>query len=1132
MDSKLDFIMKQFLLIFLFSFSVSLFAQGEANVWYFGNNAGLDFGTGAPVAVNNGQLNTTEGCSSIADTSGNLLFYTDGITVYNKNHQVMQNGNNLGGNPSSSQSGLIVPSPNSPNIYFLFTVGTNAVGSGGLPQNAGFKYYTIDMTANASLGTVLSSFVNLSGALSNQWSEKVTAVDADNCDSIWVISLVNNTFYSFLIDASGVSTTPVISTVPNNSSDVRGYLKVSPNGTKLVAANMTNGTFLYDFDTNTGMVSNENRLNLNFANGYGVEFSLDSKKLYVATGNFTSGSTENLYQFNLDLANFNLIDNSRYLVKTYANSRGALQLAPNGKIYWASHQNTFISVINNPENLGIAVNYEHLTVSLGGQRSTQGLPPFIQSLFLPNINIVDGNTTTVTTQLDLCDGDNYTLEPYDISAYPATTTYNWLLNDLPLSPAVTTSFLDIIGTASGTNNYTLEIDFNDGTSCPFIGKAEVNNHANPNLTPITIRQCDDDNTDGYTAIDLTLANTSILTTPIVDEVFTYFETQAFAQNGSIANAITNPTNYNTNTKSIWVRVETPFCFSVIQVDLIVSVANATFTENLYKCDDFINGTSTDVDGITAFDLSQIEINPLLINQFAIAVQPNLNFSYYTSIADAQLQTNAILNPNSYRNTTTNTTITPERIYIRINNNTNLDCAGLGSDTNLFIDLVVETLPIANSINNLQELRGCDDDHDSFYLFDTSNLENTILSGQSNVTLTYYYLDTTTNTQVQIPTAQIIPSFLTETKTITVRATNNLTNDPNGACFNETEIDFIVDIMPIANPVAPLIMCDDKPDETDGMSKFDTSIVESTILLGQTNVTVSYYDTNNILLPSPLPNPFETSTQTIIAKLTSTINTTCVATTNILFEVKLDNPVFAVFDQLLCTNTLPTPLTVTIGNPQDVYDYFWENDKGEQIGTNTDSIQITEGGEYTVTATTTASVCSVTKTFFVTESSIPQIETINIFDDSPNNRVSVLVSGNGDYEFALDNGAFVDANEEFGHVFYNVLEGGHTIHVRDKNGCLPVVSKDIAVIRFPRFITPNNDAINDHFYVIGSAAFAKSSVYIMDRYGKVIADISNNTSWDGTYLGKKVPNDDYWFYAEFFDVDGKKYERQGHFSLKY
>ena len=112
--------------IFLLSFWGAL-AQGEANNWYFGFNAGITFNTNPPTALSNGQLSTNEGCSSISDINGNLLMYTDGQTIWDKNHEVMPNadylnGEGLYGDPSSTSSGLIVPHPTEFNLYFVFTV--------------------------------------------------------------------------------------------------------------------------------------------------------------------------------------------------------------------------------------------------------------------------------------------------------------------------------------------------------------------------------------------------------------------------------------------------------------------------------------------------------------------------------------------------------------------------------------------------------------------------------------------------------------------------------------------------------------------------------------------------------------------------------------------------------------------------------------------------------------------------------------------------------------------------------------------------------------------------------------------------------------------------------------------------
>ena len=87
--------MKNFTALLLLFCTLNVFSQGEANFWYFGENAGLDFNSGSPVPINNGKLNTREGCSSFSDINGNLLFYSDGSTVWNKLHNPMPNGTGL-----------------------------------------------------------------------------------------------------------------------------------------------------------------------------------------------------------------------------------------------------------------------------------------------------------------------------------------------------------------------------------------------------------------------------------------------------------------------------------------------------------------------------------------------------------------------------------------------------------------------------------------------------------------------------------------------------------------------------------------------------------------------------------------------------------------------------------------------------------------------------------------------------------------------------------------------------------------------------------------------------------------------------------------------------------------------------
>ncbi|HFX17978.1 MAG TPA: hypothetical protein ENK64_02410, partial [Flavobacteriales bacterium] len=290
--------MNKFLFSILFSlFFLNLSAQYEAAHWFFGDHAGLNFTTGAPVVEPGSQINTEEGCSSISNACGDLLLYTDGVTVWNANHQVMLNGTSLKGDASSTQSGIVVPSPTNDNIYYIFTVDE----AFSQPSYEGLQYSVVDMSLDGGLGGIVSGQKNIK--LVDSASEKVTAVISSDGSSVWVITLAPptsstmapyitigsnmNTFYAFKVDGNGVSNTATVSTLGLNISGGLGYMKAAPNGKKIAIANASNddrSAFLLDFDDVTGAVRNPVALPLDMANNhpYGVEFSPDSSKLYLS----------------------------------------------------------------------------------------------------------------------------------------------------------------------------------------------------------------------------------------------------------------------------------------------------------------------------------------------------------------------------------------------------------------------------------------------------------------------------------------------------------------------------------------------------------------------------------------------------------------------------------------------------------------------------------------------------------------------------------------------------------------------------------------------------------------------------------------------------------------------------------
>ena len=202
----------------LVHFSIS--AQAEASKWYFGINAGLDFSTGNPIALTNGELVTDEGCATISENNGDLLFYTDGITVWDKQHNIMPNGTGLTGDSSSTQSAIIVPKPGDVSIFYIFTV-DDLAGPNGL------RYSEVNMTLNGGNGDITNQ-KNIE--LNAFTTEKISAVKHANGIDFWVVThdWNNNNFLSYQVTTAGVNIVPVISSVGeehgDNGLDSKGYL--------------------------------------------------------------------------------------------------------------------------------------------------------------------------------------------------------------------------------------------------------------------------------------------------------------------------------------------------------------------------------------------------------------------------------------------------------------------------------------------------------------------------------------------------------------------------------------------------------------------------------------------------------------------------------------------------------------------------------------------------------------------------------------------------------------------------------------------------------------------------------------------------------------------------------------------
>ena len=427
-------------------------SRKHANIWYFGD-AGLDFNSGAPVPLVNSAMKAFEGTATIANDQGQLLFYSDGVTVWNKKHTVM--GSGLLGNNNSAQSCLIVRNPGKQHIYYIFT--TDAIG-----RPDGLRYSTIDMSLNGGLGGITEKNV----LLYTPTAEKLTAVLHKNKRDVWVVSQLHGTssFRSYLVTEAGVGVTSYVSNnlqatdfpPSTDQFDAIGTMKFSPDGTKLAVVHRkwsAHTVKLFGFDAETSLLkpfpdqgaTATITLGPEF-DAYGVEFSPDNSKLYVSAANGTK-----IFQYDLSSSSATTIHASRTLVgeATLDTSTpyvgGSLQLAPDGKIYFARAASAHLGVINNPNKPGVDCNYVDKGVHLSGRISQLGLPAFIQSYFNYTYEI------------------NYTLNcfgqpshfAFDAPASEQPTFMEWNFGDPASGAANTASTLNASHSFSAPGTYTV-----------------------------------------------------------------------------------------------------------------------------------------------------------------------------------------------------------------------------------------------------------------------------------------------------------------------------------------------------------------------------------------------------------------------------------------------------------------------------------------------------------------------------------------------------------------------------------------------------------------------------------------------------------------------------------------------------
>lgn len=378
-------------ILFYLSATYSFINGQRGNNWYFGLHAGVTFNTDPPSALSNGMLNTNEGCATISDSTGQLSFYTDGIFVFNRNHQLMPNGIGLMGHPSSTQSSMVIRKPGSDSLYYIFTV-----DAAENQYSNGYRYSIVDMSLDGGLGDVTDKNVLMYAPS----TEKITAVLHANGIDVWIVTKehTGDAYRAYKLTCDGLEMNPVISHggVPYGpSSTIRvGALKTSPDGTKIASARYTLYWELFQFNNLTGQLSNPLRIPTRHNAVFGLEFSPNSKLIYNSTE--CCGLRSTVTQYKVDVYDSAAIVNSYYLVDSSAPPKGDMQLGPNGKIYGPNRADSSLFAINNPDQYGAACSFINKAINLGqGRLARRCLPSFFKDN-ITNSNVDFDYTVSAT----------------------------------------------------------------------------------------------------------------------------------------------------------------------------------------------------------------------------------------------------------------------------------------------------------------------------------------------------------------------------------------------------------------------------------------------------------------------------------------------------------------------------------------------------------------------------------------------------------------------------------------------------------------------------------------------------------------------------------------------------------------
>ena len=746
-----------------------------------------------------------------------------------------------------------------------------------------------------------------------------------------------------------------------------------------------------------------------------------------------------------------------------------------------------------------------------------------------NTDILAGNTIAAA-QLQIRYYTNATSAMNGTNAITVPTNY---LSQLPPPQTIWVVVTDLITGCKATGTFDLIVNL----------PIDVRNQNN------RLTLCDDVlPNDQFTSFDLTVMNAQItLNTPGTTVI--YYPSVTDMNNGT--NAIGTPTDY-TNAlpavQTLGVLVTTAAgCTSKTTLTIRVEPLPTPKTDPtaLISCDDDQTFIGT--------ELFDVTVNESYIQDG----YPNLSFEYYASMDDLN---NGVQIPDATLYEGGDALATPPTniVYIKVMNN-RTDSFGENCYQIVEQELIVNPLPAITDTTFVL----CDDDSDGMAVFTLSDYNEQLLGAtQLPADFTVSYYDTQANAQAGTSVGLLSNTYNgTNLEMIYPLVIDNATGCRNALATVTLSVKLRAVANPISQTTLDLFSVCDYDGINDGFTTFDLTAVETELLGAQITppISITYHLTpedqasgaNAIANPASYTNT-TVLTETIYIRVAranddpSDDSAPCYDVSQILINVEpLAEPFITSVtgSETICVNELTGDvnpnsfLTLDSGVPAGSgYTYQWFLD-GVALTTGTNAtyeVNTDAPGIYTVVVTSTSvlgCVSDVSNDFIVIRSgpAVNQEYTVsNAFEDLQN--IQVTNDGYGEYHYQLDDGPILDN----GGLFLDVTPGPHTITIYDvktNNPCDAVTITGVSVINYPHYFTPNGDGIHDNWNIIGLDNQPNAKIYIFDRYGKLIKQISaTSEGWNGTFNGQPLPSTDYWFSVDYLEgVEQKQFK--AHFTLK-